>query len=69
MGVKLISAPIYSYQSVDGVTGSEWSGGPGSGGPGSGGPGVGHRMTADDVRMQQQVIIAGRCGGGRSHEW
>jgi hypothetical protein len=42
-----------SYQSVDGVTGSEWSGG-----PGSGGPGVGHRMTADEVRMQQQVIIA-----------
>lgn len=42
------------YDAVD--SGGEWGGS---------GPGVGHRMTADEIRMQQQVIIAGRrCGSG-----
>ena len=42
------------YQAVD-----EWGGGGGGGGGGNGGPGVGHRVTADEIRIQQQAIIAG----------
>lgn len=47
----------YRYDAVD--SGDEWRGT---------GPGVGRRMTADEIRMQQQVIIAGRrCGSGWGH--
>ena len=42
----------FSYQSVDSVDNDQWGGG-------VGGPGIGHRMSADEVRMQQQTIIAG----------
>ena len=40
-----------SYQAVD-VDG--WGGG-----EGGGGPGVGQRLSPEEVRMQQQTIIAG----------
>ena len=46
-------SPSLSYQSVDGV-GEQWGGG-----EGGGGPGFGHRMSAEEVKLQQQTIIAG----------
>ena len=44
------------YNAMDSVGG--W--GEGAGGEG---PGMAHRMSADEIRAQQQVIIAGRDGG------